>query len=161
MVLPLWLWKLVSNSIFGSLEDRSWPEKMQYGLILASEMQQQLMGHSNQTVTYAFVCTHSHDLVIIASLFPCNKVHIGTWYPLHKIKVSCFSELIVASLLASLLCLLVDCCITSCPSLSYFWHSFHNWHNYRQEVSVTLWIVLMAVLNFCCKCLKFTPLLSC
>ena len=103
------------------------------------------MGLSTQTVTYAFVCTHSHNYIIIASLFLCNKIHIGTWYPLHKIKVSCFSELIVVSLLASLLCLLVDCCITSCPSLSYFWHSFHNWHYYRQEVSVTLGLMLMTV----------------
>ena len=54
-------------------------------------------GHFNSNCTYAFVFTHSYDLVIIASLFPCNTIHIGTWYPPHKIKVSCFSEFIVAS----------------------------------------------------------------
>ena len=106
------------------------------------------------------ICLHSFTWFSNNS-FLCNKIHIGTWYPLHKIKVSCFSELIVVSLLASLLCLLVDCCITSCPSLSYFWHSFHNWHFYRQDISVTLGLMLMIVLKFSCKFLKTMPQLLC
>jgi hypothetical protein len=81
------------------------------------------------------VCTHSHDSVIEANLFRCNEVHIGAWYPLHKIKVSCFSTLIVESPMACFLCLFVDGWITCCPLLKYFLLSFHNWYFHKEEVS--------------------------